>query len=216
IFSDDSFFGSTKDTPGFDGQTYNGTALYTQFRRDARDYNFYVTYEDISPTFQAENGFITGNDLRMIDLQNYYDFYSVNSLIDQGQLYMENNLQFDYDNARKQRWTVVGIYLGLKSQTSINVLYLPYNEELYHSVRFNKINRGEVQINSAPATYISVSADVQLGKFIDRDSALTGYGHNISVSATIKPTSQLELDLSYSRSRLSNASTQQLFYDGYI
>ncbi len=216
VFSDDSFFGSTKDTPGFDGQTYNGTALYTQFRRDARDYNFYVTYQDISPTFQAENGFITGNDMRMIDLQNNYNFYPLHSVIDQGQLWMENNLQFDYNNARKQRWTVAGIYLGLKSQTNINLLYIPYNEELYHTVRFNKINRGELQVNSAPATYLSVSADVQLGKFIDRDSALTGYGHNISLSATVKPTSQLELDLSFSRSRLSNSSTQQLFYDGYI
>ena len=216
VYYDSTFFGSTKYTPGFDGQSYNGTALYTQFRRDARAYSFGLTYQDISPTFQAENGFITGNDLRIIDLQNYYNFYPVNSLIDQGQLWMDNNLQFDYNNARKQRWTVAGIYLGLKSQTNITMLYIPYNEELYHSVRFNKINRGEISVNSSPATYISLSADVQIGKFIDRDSALTGYGHNISVSVSVKPTSQLELDLSYSRSRLSNESTNNLFYDGYI
>ena len=82
--------------------------------------------------------------------------------------------------------------------------------------RFNKINRGEIQINSAPAAYLSVSTDVALGRFIDRDLALLGHGHNISLSATVKPTSQLELDLSYSRSRLSDVSTEQLFYDGYI
>ncbi|MGA9408551.1 MAG: sugar-binding protein [Bacteroidota bacterium] len=216
IFADNSFFGSTKYTPGFDGQTYNGTALYSQFRRDARDYSFYLTYQNISPTFQAENGFITENDLRIVDLQNYYNFYPVNSLIDQGQLWMENNLQFDYINSRKQDWTVAGIYLQLKSQTNINLFFLPYNEELYHSVRFNKINRGELQVNSAPATYISASLDVQLGRFIDRDSALLGYGHNITASVALKPTSQLELDISYSRSRLSDVSTQELFYDGYI
>jgi len=216
IFTDDSYFGSTKYTPTFDGQTYSGTALYTQFRRDARDYNVYLTYQDISPTFQAENGFITGNDLRTLDLQNMYNFYPLHSIIDQGQLWMENNLQFDYDNARKQRWTVAGIYLQFKSQTNINLLYVPYNEELYHSVRFNKINRGEIQINSNPSTYLSLSTDIALGKFIDRDSAMTGHGHNISVSATVKPTSQLELDLSYSRSRLSDVVTQELFYDGYI
>ncbi|MGA7159911.1 MAG: sugar-binding protein [Bacteroidota bacterium] len=216
IFADNSFFGSTKYTPGFDGQTYNGTALYSQFRRDARDYSFYLTYQDISPTFQSESGFITENDLRILDLQNYYNFYPVHSLIDQGQLWMENNLQFDYINSRKQDWTVAGIYLQLKSQTNINLLYVPYNEELYHGVRFNRINRGELQVNSSPATYISVSTDVTLGRFIDRDLALLGYGHNISVSTTLKPTSQLELDLSYSRSRLSDVSTHQLFYDGYI
>ena len=216
IFSDDSYFGSTKYTPGFDGQTYSGSALYTQFRRDARDYSFYLTYQDISPTFQAESGFITGNDSRIIDLQNYYDFYPLNSLIDLGQLWMENNLQFDYNSARKQDWTAAGIYLQLKSQTNINLFFLPYNEELYHSVRFNKINRGELQVNSAPATYLSVSTDIAIGRFIDRDLALLGYGHNISASATLKPTSQLELDLSYSRSRFSDVSTDQLFYDGYI
>jgi len=216
VFFDSSFFGGTRFTPGFDGQTYDGTALYTQVRRDARDYSFSVTYEDISPTFQSENGFITGNDLRMVDVQNYYNFYPVNSLVDLGQLWMENNLQFDYDNARKQRWTAAGIYLQLKSQTNINLWFLPYNEELYHGVRFNKINRGEFSVNSSPATYISVSGDIQLGRFIDRDDALTGYGHNISASVALKPTSQLELDLSYSRSRLSDVSTDRLFYDGYI
>ena len=195
IFSDNSYFGSTKFTPGFDGQTYSGTALYTQFRRDARDYSFYVTYQDLSPTFQSGNGFITGNDMRMADLQNYYNFYPLKSLIDQGQLWMENNLQFDYNTARKQDWTAAGIYLQLKSQTNINLFFLPYNEELYHSVRFNKINRGELQVNSAPATYISASLDVQLGRFIDRDSALLGYGHNITASVALKPTSQLELDI---------------------
>ena len=216
IFSDASFFGSTKYTPGFDGQTYNGTALYAQVRRDARNYSCNLTYQDISPTFQAENGFIYGNDLRIVDLQNYYDFYPDNSLIEQGEVYLENNLQFNYDNARKQRWTATGFFLRFKGQTSVNVFLLPYNEELYHSVHFNKINRGELSINSAPATYISAYVDVQLGRFINRGSALPGYGHNISTSVTLKPTSQLRFDLSYSRSRLSDLVTDQLFYDGYI
>jgi len=216
IYLDDSFFGSTKYTPGFDGQQYNGTALYTQFRRDARDYSFYLTYQNISPTFQTQNGFVTENDLRILDLQNYYSFYPLNSVVDLGQLWMENNLQFDYNNSRKQDWTVAGIYLQLKSQTNINLLFVPYNEELYHGVRFKKINRGEINVNSSPAPYISFTTDVAIGKFIDRDSALTGYGHNISVSASLKPTSHVELDLSYSRSRLSDYSTNELFYDGYI
>lgn len=216
IFSDASFFGSTKYTPGFDGQSYSGTALYTQFRRDARNYSFNVTYQDISPTFQAENGFITANDMRMVDIQNYYDFYPDNSLIEMGEVYLENNFQFNYDDARKQRWTATGLFLRFKSQTSVNLFLLPYNEELYHSVHFNRINRGELSINSSPATYISVYADVQLGRFINRGSALPGYGHNISTSVTLKPTSQLRFDVSYSRSRLSDLATDELFYDGYI
>jgi len=216
IFSNTNFFGSTRYTPGFDGQTYNGTALYTQLRRDARNYSCNLTYQDISPTFQAENGFINGNDMRMVDFSHWYDFYPINSLVEQGEVWMESNLQFNYDNARKQRWTITGLYLRFKSQTSVNMFFLPYNEELYHSVHFNKINRCEIQINSAPAAYISVYTDVQLGRFINRDQALPGYGHNISTTVTLKPTSQLRLDLSYSRSRLSDLATQRLFYDGYI
>ena len=216
LYSDSSTFGSTQYTPGFDGQTYNGTALYAQLRRDARSYNVNLTYQDISPTFQAENGFITANDMRMIDLQNYYNFFPVTPVVDQGEIWIENNLQFDYDNARKQRWTAAGIYLGLKSQTNVNLSFLPYNEELYHGVRFNNIVRTEFNVNSAPATYLSFYFDIQIGRFIDRSLALLGHGHNITFSTTVKPTSQLELDLSYSRSRLSDVSTQELFYDGYI
>ena len=46
--------------------------------------------------------------MRMIDLQNKLNVHPLHSVIDQGQLWMENNLQFDYNNARKQRWTVAG------------------------------------------------------------------------------------------------------------
>ncbi len=43
-----------------------------------------------------------------------------------------------------------------------------------------------------------------------------GRGHNITLSAQVRPTSQLEVDFSYERARLLNLTGDQLFYDGYI
>jgi hypothetical protein len=43
-----------------------------------------------------------------------------------------------------------------------------------------------------------------------------GTGHNINLTAQIRPTSQLQIELSYSRARLSSVATGELFYDGYI
>ncbi len=217
LFSDNGFFGNTRFTKTFDGETYGGTGVYAQFRRDARKYSFQLKYQDLSPTFQAQSGFITGNNFRLISFSNSYAFYPVNELIDNGNVFADGNVQFNYDNVRKDRWATVGLFLQMKSQTSVTIQYLPYNEELFHGVRFSGINRGEVQINSSPTSSVQISADAQIGRFIYRaDNPSLGTGHVLSLNLTLKPASKLELDLSYARSRLSDFFSDTLFYDGYI
>ncbi|MDP2883729.1 MAG: hypothetical protein Q8P51_01745 [Ignavibacteria bacterium] len=43
-----------------------------------------------------------------------------------------------------------------------------------------------------------------------------GRGHNISLIATVRPTSRLWVDLLHSRARLSSVASGELFYDGYV
>ncbi len=217
IFDDTGRYGSTGRTKAFDGEAFGGSGLYAQFRHDARNYSYWISYEDFSPTFQAQDGFVTGNDLRTGMLNQEYTFYPSDSFITQGDVSLEGGMHFNYDNSRKERWGIAGLKLNMKSQTNVQLNYLLYNEELFRNVRFWKINRGEVQISSAPISALEISADLQLGRFIHRvDNPTLGTGHVISVTFTVKPTSRLEVDLSYSRSRLSDAQTGELFFDGYI
>ena len=217
LFADDSRMGSTRFSKSFDGETYGGEALYAQFRRDARNYSFHLTYQGIGPTFQAQDGFVSANDLRSVDFENDYGFYPTESLITAGDVFAEGNVQYNYDNGRKQRWAAVGLSLQLKSQTSLTMIFLPSNEELFHDERFTGVRRGELQVYSAPTSVLQLSADVQLGRFVyHADDPSLGNGHLISTGLVLKPVPHLELDVTYSRSRLVDILTGQLLYDGYI
>jgi hypothetical protein len=68
-----------------------------------------------------------------------------------------------------------------------------------------------------PSTFLSLNGNVAIGRFINRtDSPSLGRGHTISITAVLKPTSQLQVELDFSRARLTSIGTGELFFDGYI
>jgi hypothetical protein len=217
LSDDRSTFGRTGATKAFDGEGYGGTGIFAQFRRDARDYGFRISYQDFSPTFQAQDGFVTANDLRTVQAMNYYQFYPNGTLVETGDVFAQGSAHFNSNGARKERWFVLGTDITFKGQTYFSAVYIPYNEELFHGVRFYGVRRGEIQVTTRPISEVAVSVDFQTGRFIHRtDEPELGFGHTLFMSITLKPFSKLEIDLSYSRSRLSDAATRELFYDGYI
>jgi Domain of unknown function (DUF5916)/Carbohydrate family 9 binding domain-like len=217
LVSDPSYFGNTRFTKAFDGQEYDGTGFETDFRRDAREYSFKLTYSDFSPTFQAEDGYVFSNDLRTLIMDHSMEFYPNSKLFDNWGFDVNSGLQFDYQGGRKQRWIIPDIFLNLKAQTQLYVNYLFVNDELFHSVNFVRVNRWQFGVYANPASMISINLDAAVGRFIYRaDQPALGRGHNITAEVTLKPTDRLSLTIDYSRSRLSNVVGGELLFDGYI
>jgi hypothetical protein len=64
---------------------------------------------------------------------------------------------------------------------------------------------------------LSLYLNGQIGNFIYRTSnPVVGYGHNISGTMQVNPTSQLSVSLSYTRAQLINKSTDESYYNGDI
>jgi len=217
LLSDTRAFGSTGHDAAFNGEGYGGGAYQLEFRRDARDYSYALRYMDRAPTFQAQDGFVPNNNTRMWFLRQNYTFYPNNALFDTWSISMNGGLHFNHDWTRKEKWLSPRLSAELKSQTNIEITYFAVNDELFGGTQFNNINRTQIDINSRPSTWLTLSFDGSSGRFIRRsDTPDLGGGHTISLSAQIKPTSQLQIELSYSRARLSSVATGELFYDGYI
>lgn len=217
VFSTEKTFGSTGKTASFDGETYSGTSFRVDLRREARDYGFNVSYRETSPTFQAQQGFVTSNNDRFLTINQTYTLYPTNSFIDRADINIEAGLHFNHDGIKKERW--LGLFGGvqMKSQTNIFIGTLLVNEELFKGVYFPRLPRLMVNINSQPSRLISGNFQGQFGHFIYREDAPElGTGHNMSLQITLRPTNRFQLDLSYVRARLSSVATQELFYDGYI
>lgn len=217
LLSDAGYYGTTEFTRAFDGQTFSGIAAIVELRRDSKYYNFRVRYKDFSPTFQAQDGFVTAVDYRMINIENGYQFYPEDSFIDTGYLFSEMSAKFNYTGARKERWLATGVSLQMKNQINLRLTILPYNEELFNSIRFNRVFRSMLNIYTSPSSNITASMSIDVGRFINRQNPPSlGYGHNIYTELVFKPTDKLSLNISYQRSRLTSEATNDLIYDGYI
>jgi hypothetical protein len=210
-------FGSTGHDAAFNGEQYGGAAYLLSLRRDARDYSVAMQYMDRTPTFQAQDGFVPNNNTRMLFLQQQYTFYPNDALLDNWAIEGNAGLHFNHDGIRKEKWFVPGIFAQLKNQINVTVTYFAVNDELFGGVQFNNINRTQIDVQARPSSALTLTFDGSFGRFIRRsDSPDMGRGHNISLTATLRPTSRLQVDLSYSRARLSSVASGVLFFDGYI
>jgi Domain of unknown function (DUF5916)/Carbohydrate family 9 binding domain-like len=217
IFLNDRHFGATGHTASFDGERYMGTGMQVDFKRNAKDYSFDLSYSNSTPTFQAQDGFITGTGNRNISLWHGYTIYPSNYIIDNASLQMNGGYRFDDVGIQKERWMWVGAYALLKSQTNLYVGFIPFDNEMFHNVRFGHIYHTEFSVNSNPSSTLAIYFNGSVGRFIYRsDDPELGRGHNFYLETVIKPTEKFSLDLSYARSRLWSVNTGELFYDGYI
>ncbi|MCX6133106.1 MAG: hypothetical protein NTU47_04750 [Ignavibacteriales bacterium] len=210
-------FGTTGHDAAFNGEQYGGTSYQFSIRRDAREYSVGFQYLDHSATFQAQDGFVPNNNNRIVFLQQQYTFYPNNALLDSWSIEANGGLHFNDGGTRKEKWFVPGISAQLKNQVNVSVTYFALNDELFGGVQFDNINRTQFNVFARPSSVVTLSFEGEFGRFIRRsDFPQMGTGHNINVTATLRPTSRLQVDLSYSRARLSSVASGELFYDGYI
>ena len=215
--SDTRPFDDAGHDAAFNGEQFTGTSAMLSFQRSARDWSFSLRYMDRAPTFDAQNGFVPSNDTRMLNMEHDYTFYPNNALIDQWTLSANMGLHFNHEDVRKEKWFVPVVGAQFKGQISVTLMWMLVNDELFHGVQFDNINRLEFHINARPLSSLTLMLDGGLGRFIRRsDSPEMGTGHNLDFTARLRPTSRLQVDVSYSRARLSSVATGQLLYDGYV
>jgi hypothetical protein len=217
LFASDRRFGSTRYTAGFNGERYSGSGLHLTLSHTAREYNIGMEINNISPTFQTYSGLFSLVGYRYIGVLQGYTFYPENSVLDRASIRLSTTLLYNYDGVKKEQVVQPGIYLQFKSQTNIDASYLLVNDEKFHGVQFNNLRRFIFNLSSEPIRELSFQLDGQIGKFISRSSSPEmGSGHSFHSTLTVRPTSRLKVDLSYSRAHLSSLAADTLFFDGYV
>lgn len=217
IYSDTRKLGHSGKTAAFDGESLNGSLLRLEFDRSARYHYFELDYYDVSPQFRSDLGYINRVDTRVIDVENGYNLYPENMIVTGGYVFVHGTMRFNHEHVQKERYIIAGLNLQLKSQTSINISYLPVNDELYKNAQFDNINRTSFNFFMRPDKMVSFDVYGDVGRFIKRDDTpRMGTGHNLGADLTLKLFDILQSSFSYSRFRLSDVATKELFYDGYI
>ena len=217
LFTSARQFGSTGHDATFNGESYGGFGSYVALRHDGRDYSANIQYIDKSPGFQAQDGYVPGNDTRMLTFNQWYQFYPNTAIIDSYSPEVDAGIHYNYDGVKKEQWVLPNFNMQLKAQIQLNVTYFLVNDELFHGVQFRSIRRTAFNVYSRPFSVLTLNANLALGRFINRaDSPGLGTGHTLNLTAQIKPFAQFQVELDYTRARLSSVYTGELFFDGYI
>ncbi|MEM8485400.1 MAG: DUF5916 domain-containing protein [Bacteroidota bacterium] len=214
----DETFDNGNHTAALDGETYNGHAMTFEFLRDGRHYWFEVGYEQLSPTFRADNGFIRQNNVRDFGFFNGFNIYPEKiNFIDRISPRAGFGREWNFDGLQKEDFGFIGMFVQMKAQSRAFVGYSA-ERELFRGTEFDGIHEWDFFAASNFSEFIQLGVELETGKAIARnvDTPELGKSFNYAAFATIRPTSRLSFEPTLSYSRLEDSDTGENFFSGYI
>ncbi|MDZ4700881.1 MAG: DUF5916 domain-containing protein [Rhodothermales bacterium] len=214
----DVLFAGGRHTLGLDGESYGGSAVSTTLSRESRNAFTYVEYEQFSPTFRADNGFVNQNDARGLFLMQGFNFFPKKiALIDRIGPRVQAMRQWNYGGLQKEEFVRASVFTQMKRQTFLFAGYT-HSWERFRGVAFDGLRSLNLELESNFSEPVSLGVNYEGGRDIARNVASPEIGKslNLGAYATIRPTARLRLSPQISYSRLTDLDSGEAFFDGYI
>lgn len=210
-------FDDGKHTTTFDGESFRGHALYAGLNRDARLWNFNLNYSQTSPTFRADNGFVTRSDRREVEFWSSLFFRPNTRWVYQIIPTVELGRVWNFAGTRKDEWVMPAVEFQLRGQTFVSVLYLA-SQELYQKVFFGGIRGWQLEFNSEFSDPLKIGFWFSRGHRIARfeDPPILGKETDFNAWATIKPWQSFIIQPQVSYSKLTHPENDSDIFKGYI
>lgn len=200
----------------FNGETFEGLALITNFNRYSKYYNVETQFIHAGSSFRAENGFIDRSNYNQWYFWNRYNFYPDIPFVNQiGPGFITGQIH-NLDGVLKDEWLAFFINFDFAAQTYFRAEYM-INNERWAGQWFGQKNRWEFNFSTAFSQYISGNIWAETGRFIrrKRSDPNVGDGINGGVFLSIKPTDQLLIEpgLDYAELFQDNGPA---YFAGYV
>ncbi|QXD16786.1 carbohydrate binding family 9 domain-containing protein [Rhodocaloribacter litoris] len=205
-------------TAAFDGETYNGWAAYTAFRRNARHWNFDLWYTGRSPTFRAANGFVTQNNIHQAMFFTRYTFYLEKGFLQRLSPELLAGYFWNFEKQRKDEFLRLGVQAQMKGQTYARVRVLVFSNERFAGKDFRGLRRMDAVVESNFSDPVRLGGFVSVGTAIARNLAEPTMGRvlNLELWGAVKPGTRLSLQPNFTFARLTDRDTGDEVFSGYI
>ncbi len=208
-----------RHTLAFDGERFWGHGAFTQIQYNRNRECIMVSAQTYSPTYRADNGFVSRNDRKEIDIFGNL-FYRPNGKV---LLTWEPNIQlarvWNYAGQRIDEWIAPQLELQFTHQTFVWINYL-VSRELFRSVYFPGIRRFQAGIDSDFSSKMGAGGYIEHGHSVARSGYLNqpvlGHGSEMELYATIKPTKQLVIEPMFDYSALDHPDTALNLFEEYV
>lgn len=191
----------------FNGENYNGWFTRLTLDRTAKHWGFFAWYNDLSPGFRSDNGFIRSNNLREVGAYNRYTFYFADAhpLLVRIEPRVQFNRKYNYDGRLKDWWINPQLFVQFKKQTYIWMGVAAVNNENFRDKQFDHIHRVGFEMGSQAFKLINGGFWTETGYYINREGRaddprnplIKAKGFNLQTWLTIKPTSRLSNEFNY-------------------
>ena len=211
-------FNDNEYTSKFNGESFSGNALYASLERDAKFWDFDFDYWQASPTFRADNGFVTQNNYRKAVFWTACGFYPDSKIFDEITPNIDFGKVWNYDGIHKDIWIQPELYLAFKGQTQVAISYVT-SAERFHNILFAGIHRWEINTETNFNEFVRGGFWISYGSSIARgeDPPVLGRnGLNLELWGTIKPINRFIITPSFLFAQLQHPDTKDILFSGYI
>ena len=208
--------GGREYTAAFDGESFAGHATQLYFARDARRWSWNALYRGISPTYRADAGFQSQNNMHRATLWTGLNFFPSSPFVEQLTPTLFGGGFWNFRGEHQQTVFSPSINATLARQTEVGIGGT-LREETFRGVRLTGIRDLSIFLDSKFSDAVQVGFEVGTGRRIARmlDVPEVGTGTNASLWATIKPIQRVVVEPSLSYERLHQVGGEELFA-GYI
>lgn len=197
LYSDTETPNRLELTPEWDGRDLSGGALNMEWRHTTRGVNWRLRYRDFGDGFRADNGFVPQVGYRQGFALAGYNFYP-KGLFSQINPYVGTEYTVDRSGDLISRFSFPGVFFqgkrNLAGELDLNLSEIRVGgKDLEHTNVFFLL-----QVDPS-RRFSRVSIEGNLGEAIDFAHARVGDGGRLNLTATIKPTDHLALELIFNR-----------------
>ena len=193
-------FGDDEYTGALDGETYWGHGLTATLVRSTGNYWVAGQYNQLSPTFRADNGFEPSNNWRRGEvvvggIKRFEDsniLENINGEVDAVR-------KWNFDGVKKDEWIMAqGEVRFRTAQSGIHSYYMRSNE-LFRDIHFNGIWHFHTCFTTQPVGALQFGGNYNYGHRIARRDLVMGMETSYGTWANIRPLDRLLISTSYNR-----------------
>ena len=205
-------------TTKLDGESFSGTGVFAEIRRETENWRSFFQYTSLSKGFRSDLGFIVENDLKEYTLWHSYYQFPNKELIKNYRVSLRHDLKYNqnHDISRSSFQT----YLSFLTIFNTNVTYnYEYNFVKSHlTYQFKDFINHYVRMSTRPSDYIDINIFYKFGKDIAyrTEVPMLGYEKNLRLSMEISVNDNIRLRPSISYSDIKKLDDTGYYFKGYI
>lgn len=170
--------GEKVKTAAFDGESFYGHLLRAKLNRNSRHWVTTLAYQDFSPGFRADNGFIQINSYRAIEyVGGYYFRFDDHPVFTAIRPRMSLWRKYNYDGVVKDTGLRTSVLFNFTRQTLVNLSAFIYNRENLYGKQFGDARLVWLYTESRTLKSLVATFFINVGKQINR-LGVKGDPHN--------------------------------------